>query len=203
MLGTSRTDKIPSNRAFRPPPASAPDSVHLAAMGVAPGRHLLAYVLVGSHCGYCQREDTKEAIRSIHTLMQRHKRDGFQAVTIIGVGVDADLREGLAYIDGVGLSSFDEVSVGNAWLNESLVHLVWRGIATEPAVPQVVLVARDLKATINPLLVKYGADSVLRVVNGYNELLEWVRGGVQIRGASDSQSRPGTARNTSAGKLSW
>ena len=162
------------------PGADAPDSVQLSAMGIRPGRQLVVYVLVGARCGHCQRADTKAAIRTIRERVQQSSSASFRSAAVVGVAIDADLQEGLDYIQSVGLERFDEISVGNAWLNEHLVRLVWRERSAEPAVPQAVLVSRDMTARYRPFSVTYGSDSVMSVVSGRVALLEWVKAGAPV-----------------------
>lgn len=168
---------------------NAPDSVRLSAMGITPGRQVLAFVLVSSRCGYCQKLETKRAIRSIRGLLaESSEREGYRSSTVVGVAVDADLHEGLQYITNIGFPSFDEISVGGAWLNEQLVRFVWRERTADAAVPQVVIVSRELTATPLPLRVRYGADSVIAVLGGNNALLAWVRSGATVSGAARAAS---------------
>lgn len=161
-------------------PETAPDSVQLAAMGVRSGRQLVAYVLVSSRCGFCQMQDTKDAIAALRNLMRLRSPGDFQSVTVVGVAVNSDLREGLDYINSIGLGSFDQISVGSGWLNEQIVQLVWRDRAADPKVPQVVLVSRTMSATLKPLTLTYDGDSVLRVVHGHKALVSWVKGGANL-----------------------
>lgn len=158
----------------------SPDSLKLWAMGIRPGRQAVVYVLVGSRCGHCQRTDTKAAIRTIRENIQGSTSSRFPSAAVVGVAIDSDLREGLDYLESVGLRSFDEISVGNAWLNEHLVRLVWRKRAAKPAVPQVVIVSRDMAARFRPFNVSYGDDSVLTVISGRTALLEWAAGGAPL-----------------------
>lgn len=176
-----RSRTPPASRVARKSlPANAPDSVRLNWMGIRPGRQLVVYVLVGSHCGYCEMADTKEAIRAIKLLVRASSSGAFQSTTVVAVGVDSDLSEGLQYVSTIGLQHFDEISIGNAWLNDQLVRLVWRDSVATAAVPQVVLISRQMTAKPLPLVVHFGSDSVLRVVTGHKALLKWVHDGSQI-----------------------
>lgn len=162
--------------------AKTPDSVLLSGYGIKPGKQLIAYVLLSSHCGHCQRADTKAAVGSVHNLLRTNNAHGFRSTATVGVLIEGDLAEGLEYLNSIGLKNFDEISIGNAWLNEHLVKLVWRDKVTVAAVPQVILVARDISASLRPLTVTYGRDSVIAVLFGRDEVLEWVRRGASAIG---------------------
>jgi hypothetical protein len=172
------------------PPSTAPDSVRLAAMGFKPGRQLVAYVFVSSDCSYCQLRDTKEAITSIRELFRRNNESGFRSATVVGVDLDTDIGAGLGYLNGIGLRSFDEISVGQSWLNENLVRLVWRDKTGPPSVPQVIILSRDMSAKLKPLNLSFGTDSVVGLLTGRKAILKWVQGGATIQGATPALSAP-------------
>ena len=106
------------------PPVTAPDSVRLRALGFSPGRQVVAFVLISSDCSFCQQADTKAAISSMRNLFRRSNSTEFRSATVVGVDLDSDLKLGLNYVGSLGLDNFDEISVGQSWLNENLVRLV-------------------------------------------------------------------------------
>ncbi len=164
------------------PPPGAPDSVQLAALGLAPGRELVAYVMVGSHCGYCQLDDTKAAIASLRAHLKTDHAKEFTTVTVIGVVVDRALRSGLEYLNSIGMDAFDEISVGSGWQNTHMTRFVRRDKVTEAGTPQVVVLARTMTAHLRPVLtVDYSADSILTIVPGHKALLDWVAGGTPLQ----------------------
>lgn len=184
------------------PAANAPDSVRLAAFGIRPGRQLIAYVLVSSHCGYCQRDDTKAALASVRTSLRRaHARD-FQAIRVIGVAVNTEVDAGLEYLRSVGMASFDEISAGDGWLNEQIGQLIWRAKTTDASVPQVVVVSRPMTARLGPMAVTYGSDSTLAVVAGPKAITSWVRGGTGLTGVPTTPEMPVRQRTTTAAEAS-
>lgn len=175
--------------------AKTPDSVLLSGYGIKPGRQLIAYILLSSHCGQCQRADTKAAVGSVRNLLRTNMARDFRSTTTVGVLIEGDLTEGFDYLNSIGHKNFDEISIGNAWLNEHLVKLVWRDKTTVAAVPQVVLVARDMSATLRPFNVTYGRDSVIAVLFGRDEVIEWVRrGGSSI--SAEAVAGPENKRDT-------
>lgn len=184
------------------PAANLSDSARLAAMGVVPGRQLLAFVLVSAHCGFCRQHDTKEALASLRGRLNALVPGAFHHVTIVAVGADQDVDESLEYIRSIGHDAFDGVNVGNGWLNEELVRLVWRGQHAVAGVPQVVLVSRGLQAQLRPFAVRYDADSLIGVVNGQKDIVDWVGRGANLRdstvrqmtGAEPDLTSPGANR---------
>ena len=181
------------------PGVEAPDSVHLAALGVRPGPQLVAYVFGGSGCGYCQAPEVKQAFMSLrHALTARYVSSGrYSSVRIVGVAINTDIREGLGYLESIGSNLFDEVSVGSGWQNEHVIRLIHQQRLAEPAAPLVVVVSRPLAATLAPLRLTYGEDSVLKVVWGASGISAWVRAGANLSDLAVSPS------GTSAIGTSW
>jgi hypothetical protein len=84
-------------------PASSPESVQLAAIGLVPGRQLVAYVLGSSRCRSCRSPETKAAIAKIRPLLRQRYGGEVRSVMVVGVAIHTDLREGLDYLQSIGL----------------------------------------------------------------------------------------------------
>lgn len=164
-------------------------------MGIKPGRQLLAYVFVASRCGHCQRADTRTALRELPRKFKDAAAADFKAADVVVVALDANVDEGLAYLRTLGVHEFDEISIGRAWLNEHMTWWGWRSKVAEPAVPQVVLVSRDMAASYPPLSVRYTRDSVVAVLSGRNAVVEWVGGGADIADAVRISRESASARD--------
>jgi hypothetical protein len=168
-----------------PPSADAPDSVQLAAMGFHSGPQLVVYVFGGSRCGFCQKAETKEAIANVRaTLGSKYAATGrYRSVRLIGVAVNTDIREGLKYLESMGPAVFDEISVGSGWQNEHVIRRLRQERIAEPGMPLVIVVQRHMTATLAPLKLEYSADSVVKVVQGAEEIARWVRAGAELAAA--------------------
>ena len=175
----SRRSAMP--RASSVATSTSPEATELAALGLGSGRELVAYVLLSSHCDYCQRPETKEAVARIRTLLVQRHSHTFRSVKVVGVAVNSDIRDGFTYLNQVGLASFDEISVGSGWRNDEVVRLIWKNRLAEAAVPQVIVVSDSMKSSLNPLALAYAADTVLLVVSGVKALVKWVRDGVPLQ----------------------
>jgi hypothetical protein len=163
------------------PPFGAPDSMQLASIGLAPGRQLIAYVFGGSRCAICRKTEVKEAVAALKGTLRRAHGSSFRTVMVVGVAVNTDLGEGLGYLKSIGLDSFDEITTGGGWQNEEVIRWIQRGKHAEAAVPLVIVVTRTMDAQLAPLRVSYSVDSILAVVQGRTELLDWVNGSAPLR----------------------
>lgn len=166
--------------------STLPETTQLAALGLGSGRELVAYVFLSSHCDYCRRPETKKAVARIRPLLVTRYSTAFRSVKVVGVAVNSDVRDGLTYLNQVGLGSFDEISVGSGWRNDEVVRLIWRNRLAEAAVPQVLVVSDSMRSSMNPLVLTYAADTVLLVVSGVKTLVTWVRDGVPLQRAVTS-----------------
>ncbi len=144
------------------------------------GRYLVAFVLLSSECGFSTEKGTKKAIRELRASLRASHAKAFAKVSVIGIAIDEDLDAGVRYLQSLGPSAFDEISVGGSWLNELVTALVWRdGVAT-PETPQVVLVERRVDASEYPRNIDVQRDSVLLKVTGRDDLLAWVNQGAPM-----------------------
>jgi hypothetical protein len=103
----------------------------------------------------------------------------FAAVSVIAVDLEGDVRSGVDYLRSLG-PSFDQVSIGGAWLNELITNLVWREALAKPSVPQVLLVARRVDASRFPRDVAVGRDSLVLSVAGRDSVVEWIGRGAPL-----------------------
>jgi len=164
--------------------AGVSDSAQLARIGLSSGRELIAYVYSGSGCGTCRSPELKTLIGSLRdSLKSAHSRN-FQTVKVVGVAIDGDVETGLRYLSGIGMESFDEISVGSGWQNQVVVETIWRQHRSEAGAPFVILVAREVHAQLDPLSLRYGPDSVLKVLKGVHQLAQWMSGGQQFAQAA-------------------
>jgi precorrin-6B methylase 2 len=163
-------------------------------LGVSPGRHLVAYVLVSSSCGFCRLDEVKAALGSIRYNLRRAHAVDFTRISVVAVSVDETVGAGLGYLGEIGLDKFDQLVVGGGWLNPQVISYVWQKRWTLALVPQVILVSRAVGAEEKPASVSVAADSVLRVVHGRDELLNWVRQGTpafyETRVVREPEPRP-------------
>jgi hypothetical protein len=170
----------------------ASDSAQLAALGIRPGAQLVAYVFGASRCGFCQKPETKRAFASLReTLRTQHVASGsYTSVSVVGIAINTDLREGLGYLESIGADVFDEISVGSGWQNEHIIELVQRRRIAEPALPLIIVVSRLMTATLAPLTLAYSGDSIVKVVHGSSRIADWVRSGANLKTVNSTALEP-------------
>ena len=146
------------------------------------GRYLVAYVFVSADCGFCKEEGTMAALRKIRASLRRHTREGYAAVSVIGVAIDADLKVGIRYLRELddATAAFDEISVGSGWLNSYVNEWMWRDRRAKAMTPTGLLVERRVDATKYPKAIAVSRDSLLLVVPGRDSLMSWVNHGTLL-----------------------
>lgn len=140
----------------------------------------MAYVFGSSRCGSCRRPETKVAIGALRNALRANTKNGYASVRVVGVAINTDVSLGLEYLQNFGRDTFDEVSAGDGWQNEHVVRLIWQGGFAQPEAPQVVLVSRDMDASLAPVALRFSKDSVIAVIAGYNAILDWVHAGAPL-----------------------
>jgi hypothetical protein len=157
------------------------DSVVLARQGIIAGRQLTVFVFGGSRCAACSSAEVQSAIRRMRTVMAASHGSAFSSISVVGVAINTDIREGLDFLAQAGLEHFDAISVGLGWRNEDVVRMLWSDSTRRVEVPRVVAVSRSLAARIDPVQLDFSRDSVLLVVTGRDSLAAWVDAGAPLK----------------------
>lgn len=150
--------------------------------GPPSGRHLVAFVLLSSECGFCAEKHTRAAVSQLRESLIKSQSAAFQRISVVGVAIDRNVDKGLKYLGSLGRSgvAFDEISVGGMWLNEMITSLVWRDAVGTPSVPQVLIVERNVDASAFPGHIEIRPDSLLLRVSGRDSLIDWVQHGTPL-----------------------
>ncbi len=156
------------------------DSAYLPDYRKSSGLELLVIYLSSSTCGACNDEQLPSLIEQIKVGMAaRAAVEGF-GFTVVGVGIDWSPQ--VAFDHLVGFGEFDELVLGNNWLNSAALKYLWQDIPGVPEVPQVVVVQRELQA------LDQGGPPVAGVFNerllarhiGLLELRRWLENGLPL-----------------------
>lgn len=134
-------------------------------------------ILVSSSCAASQRLDPSwvEDLRS--TLLARGVREGV-SVSIVGVAVDQSWTRGIDFLRRVG--TFDEVRSGRDWWGSGAVEFMYRDLAGPTAIPQVVVVKRQVTMRGDLADLQFGEDRLLARKVGLDELWAWQERGFPV-----------------------
>lgn len=141
------------------------------------GDQLVAIFLITKTCPAAKREDLRQAFNAgLLALRDSTKAHGLVAHSI-GVALTANNEDTRRFISEY--APFDEISVGNGWLNSAAIAYVWRDLQGVGAVPQLILVLRHVR--VNPQEMAISPDSVLLRLSGADNILRWAKSRAPFR----------------------
>jgi hypothetical protein len=132
-------------------------------------RQVLVVLIASSECRLSQDPTTRAAFAAIIASERRKAATTGARVTTVGIAVDQSARTGLDVLGQIG--EFDEIIVGGGLLNLGAVRYVVGDLAARVAVPQVLIVSRDVGREGGVLTV--GPDSVERRLIGTRAIARW------------------------------
>ena len=156
--------------------AAAQDTTYTPSYETPEGKEQVLVYIGAESCGPCHLPEMKEAVRDLKVLLaERAAENGWDFATM-GIALDWEVAVGYEFLQEVG--PWDEVIVGKNWTNLGASEFIWQNPATEPAMPQVMLVEREVHDGDRQM--KVGGYEVLEHRAG-SELLEWYEEGAPLR----------------------
>ena len=152
----------------------------------ANGTHLIAFVMTASDCGWSTLPEGMEAIRSLRARMQSDHGTAYAQVSVVGVALDTNVAAGLKFLSDLGNGTpggaFDQISVGGSWLNEQAVRFFWRKQAAVAAIPQIVVIERqvDTGSYLSESAIRVQDDAVVATPRGHEAILAWLDQGTPL-----------------------
>lgn len=140
------------------------------------GTELVLVLLVSSECAASQLAGLPEAVARItDSLSARAKREGLQFHTL-AVALDVEPVRGVEFLRSMG--NFDEIASGRGWFGLGSVVFMVRDQAGAMALPQVVLLRRELVVDAVPSVSRdqivarrVGADEIAHLADNLRQLV--------------------------------
>jgi len=176
----------------------------------ANGKHLIAYVVTASDCGWSRLPAGMEAIRKLRAKMHDYHGKSYAQVSVVAVDIDEDLNAGWKFLGELGnghpSDAFDQVIVGGSWLNEQIVRFVWREQIARPATPQVVLIERPVSTDtyVATSTIGVGDDTLVGAFAGANQITGWMKQGMPLDHAQETAAAtrvPRAERSSEGGDI--
>ncbi len=154
--------------------------------GSAHGRHLIAYVITASDCGWSNRPEGKAVIASLKEDLHRAHGAEYARITVVGVDIDDNIETGLRFLATFSSDRskvFDQVMIGGSWLNEQILEFVWREHIAEPMSPQVIALERTIDTAdyLNTSRIGVGGDTLVATAGGEAAIKKWARDGYPLQ----------------------
>ena len=151
----------------------ADDAARLSAQPAVKGRvgsgtEVIAFFIASSTCGASTAPNLPSALSKIRaSLAIKAQREGKRFI-YAGVALDEKPSAGLELLKQFG--PFDEVMSGGSWLGMGSVDLMVRGMPGPLALPQLLIIERDVKAERTTITVS--ADRVIARRIGFDEIFK-------------------------------
>ena len=171
-----------------PPRAAIADSTHrpINPFASANGKHLIAFIVTASDCGWSSRPSTMAAIGGIREGLRSTYLGSYARVTVVGIALDQDPRVGYDFLRRIGSGeldrSFDQVVAGGSWLNEAIVRFVWQDQIAEASSPQIVVIERQVATSmyVQTSAIEASGNRVRANPVGSDAILRWVQAGFPL-----------------------
>ena len=137
------------------------------------GRQLVVVYVGGSETDSIRA--FADAVREMKPLLARQAAQLGLPLSIVGVSLDWEVERSFARLRSMG--AWDEVVLGNNWINVGAQHFVWSPDG-KPSTPQVIVLER--KVTTRGARIEFAEERRIRGIEGWRPIVEWVRGGAPL-----------------------
>ena len=134
------------------------------------GPQVVVVYIGTTYCGASRDAELKAAIRRMKPLIARQADSLHVALSITGVALDWPADSGVAYLKSLG--AWDEMIVGNNWVNLGAEHFIWRETNVRANIPQVVIYHRDVRPGKEGIT--FGPSRRAVRIIGVQPVIEWV-----------------------------
>jgi hypothetical protein len=166
--------------------ASPQDSLYRAKHEEPNGRQILAIYIGSTDCQPCIWAPFKASLKQMWSLLQAQANRSHAGFGTLGVAINDDADSGAAML--APLSQFDEVSLGGGWVNHLAVRYIWTDSAGVPAIPQVLVIARDVNSSEGKTQWSVTNSRVLTRVVGADLIRAWIVKGAPLPGQSPART---------------
>ena len=104
----------------------------------------IVLVFIGSpNCSWSTKDSLKTALRASISDLHSYTIKNNYSYDVIGVSANWDVSSGTDYLTNI--TKFDEIIVGNNWLNSAGIKYFWGELAGKPSLPQVIVYKRSIR----------------------------------------------------------
>jgi hypothetical protein len=115
------------------------------------------------------------SVRSMKPMLARQAAQRGIALSITGVSLDWDVEQGISNLRAMG--AWDEIVVGNNWINAGAQHWVWRPDG-RASTPQIAVYERTVDGRGSS--VAFGAERYVARFEGIEPIVDWVQRGAPL-----------------------
>jgi hypothetical protein len=134
------------------------------------GKEIVLLYVGSSSCKPSLEPRFASAIKDLKAVVAKQVRSKGMVFTSIGVALDWSTDGGTAYLAGFG--PFNEINVGQNWLNTSVIQWVWRDNPGPGATPMVIIYEREI--TMKDDAIRITGEKVIKRIVGADDIEAWV-----------------------------
>ena len=161
-----------------PPPAVAQDTTYRAQHQEPHGRQIMAIYIGATDCQPCVWPPFKASLREMWPLLDNQARRAGVTFATFGVAINDDVDSGVAML--APLSQFDEISIGGGWVNHASDRYMWADTSGVPAVPQVLVISREINSSERKTQWSVSPHRILIRVTGADPIRAWIAKGAPV-----------------------
>ena len=145
-------------------------------IGLRSGEELGVVFIGAKFCQAHREPGFRELVEHMKVLLAERAARDSMAISVRGIALDWSIGDGIEFLESFG--RFDQVSVGENWLNIGAMRYIWSEFPGHPAVPQVLVLKRLVEVKEGGIAIE--EERLLKRVVGTDEIRRWVEQGAPI-----------------------
>jgi hypothetical protein len=137
------------------------------------GEQVIAFFVGAKFCAAYSREGFPETVRTLREKLAGRASEAGMEFVFVGVALDWTVEDGLEFLERFG--PFDEIVAGQNWLNETAIRYIWRDLPGRAAVPQVILLHREIR--VDDRVIQILNEQIMTRRIGVDGITEWLAAG--------------------------
>lgn len=142
---------------------------------VEQGPEVVLVFIGASFCGAHKRPGFAETVERAKVGLARRTVAQGKQFSAVGISLDWKPTEALAFLERFG--SFDQVSLGRNWTNDSALRYIWKDLPGEPVVPQILVIERYVQTAP---AIDIRDERVVKRIAGADQIAAWVEQGAPL-----------------------
>lgn len=155
--------------------APARTAAYAPSYTVREGPEVVLVFIGASFCGAHKRPGFAETVEWAKVELARRTVAQGKQFSAVGISLDWKPAEALAFLERFG--SFDQVSLGRNWTNDSALRYIWKDLPGEPVVPQILVIERYVETTPS---IDIRDERVVKRIAGADQIATWVEQGAPL-----------------------
>jgi hypothetical protein len=146
-------------------------------LAVQNGSEVVMFYLSSGDCGACAAPELPAIVKGLKVTLREYALQKGMGFSAVAVGVQHSPYAAVDHLRKFG--KFDELGVGRSWLNSLAVDYISQRVPGTPAIPQVLVIRRNVEGPPR-ILFRISDEQVLARYVGIDELRRWLNRGAPL-----------------------